>query len=177
MLVPRIRPQLGLFDDGEVQRRAGRIPSRSQGAKPFGKVHVQWVGWERGAAAGEQRRQYRRRQRVGVIDRDTFRHRSCGVRPNQVRTLSAEASTLRWLKGTKFGAIVVPDVWRINAGASGSGSSSGHAGPMQGAVSFRPKFARLHRARIDNGNVVLFRHAQSRRADTAEHDHGVRGAW
>jgi hypothetical protein len=29
----------------------------------------------------------------------------------------------RWLNGTRLGVAVVPDVWRMKAGASGSGSS------------------------------------------------------
>jgi hypothetical protein len=44
------------------------------------------------------------------------------------------ASILRWLNGTKFGSALVPEVWRMKAGAPGSGSPGGNAAPISGTA-------------------------------------------
>src|SRR3954451_16818578 len=56
-----------------------------------------------------------------------------------------EASMLRWLNGTRLGSAVVPDVWRMNAGAFESGSSRGVERPTLGAANVKPgeKFASM----------------------------------
>ena len=40
---------------------------RMQGAQPFLKIDVRGIGGKRDAAAGEQRGQHRRRERMGII--------------------------------------------------------------------------------------------------------------
>ncbi len=174
MLAPGIRPQLRLLDDSEMERRAGRIPRRPQAAEPLGKVHIQRVRRKRHAAAGEQRRQHRRGQRVGVVDR---RHVEASVLRREPEpgphslggsqhVAVAEGNQVR-LDGRARG--VENECWRVRIGLV---QRTRRADARRGQL--EAERAVLRRARVDNGNAVLLSHAPSRGGDAAERDHGAR---